>query len=162
MKVDSLTLNGRLVRFCQQVQWCSCRLQRPAGLPSKHCLTLPPPCLQCGRFHDLTMFEGDNRSCRATLLRHAQRRLGTRRRSGGQAAGTGSGDGDNAAGERASLVSRFSAGAFPTSHGIFDVCGAAMSADAPVPATGSLEAVAARAAHSSAGNTVRAFCAACM
>ena len=31
-------------------------------------------CQQCGRFHDLTSFDGDKRSCRARLQRHNARR----------------------------------------------------------------------------------------
>lgn len=31
-------------------------------------------CQQCGRFHDLTCFDGDKRSCRARLQRHNARR----------------------------------------------------------------------------------------
>ena len=39
-------------------------------------------CQQCGRFHDLTSFDGDKRSCRARLQRHNARR---RKKSAGKA-----------------------------------------------------------------------------
>ena len=47
---------------------------------SLHCIhlttynPLPSPCSQCGRFHDLKVFWGTQRSCRDSLLRHQQRR----------------------------------------------------------------------------------------
>jgi hypothetical protein len=45
-QVSSITREGKRQRFCQQ----------------------------CGRFHDLTSFDGDKRSCRARLQRHNARR----------------------------------------------------------------------------------------
>jgi hypothetical protein len=41
-------------------------------------------CQQCGRFHDLTCFDADKRSCRARLQRHNARR----RKKNGDAEGT--------------------------------------------------------------------------
>ncbi|BDA46756.1 probable squamosa promoter-binding-like protein 4 at N-terminal half [Coccomyxa sp. Obi] len=46
LKVNSIIREGKRQRFCQQ----------------------------CGRFHDLTCFDGDKRSCRARLQRHNARR----------------------------------------------------------------------------------------
>lgn len=46
LKVHSIVREGKRQRFCQQ----------------------------CGRFHDLTEFDGDKRSCRARLQRHNARR----------------------------------------------------------------------------------------
>jgi hypothetical protein len=40
-------------------------------------------CQQCGRFHDLTCFDGDKRSCRARLQRHNARRRKKPADSGG-------------------------------------------------------------------------------
>lgn len=48
-------------------------------------------CQQCGRFHDLTSFDGDKRSCRARLQRHNARRRKKCGADGAGDAGAGSG-----------------------------------------------------------------------
>lgn len=58
----------------------SCR-RPPSHLTSTPPLLFPLPCpalLQCGRFHPLDSFDGDMRSCRRQLARHAERRRAAR------------------------------------------------------------------------------------
>ena len=79
LKLHSLVRNGRRQRFCQQVG-CVQDRQRTGGMWSC-CSDSNVQCVQCGRFHDLTEFDGEKRSCRTRLQRHNARR---RKRGGGQ------------------------------------------------------------------------------
>ena len=102
MLATEVQFQGGAQRFCQQVgggwrktAWvqpammqlvryvAACTLSfcvmRHAQLPHTHANHIPPPVLQCARFHTLEEFEGSHRSCRASSARHAERRRQLRR-----------------------------------------------------------------------------------
>lgn len=72
---------GQLCRFCQQVsnaKWAAPLHSSPSLGRQRVCVgksvSNPPTPPQCGRFQELSAFDGDHRSCRDRLQRHAGRR----------------------------------------------------------------------------------------
>ncbi|KAG2442149.1 hypothetical protein HYH02_009637 [Chlamydomonas schloesseri] len=90
--------------YYQRYRTCEAHLKAPCiikdGLQQRFCQ-------QCGRFHELSEFDNNKRSCRARLHSHNQRR---RKRTEEQLANQGGGDGGGGGGHSAAAAAAAAAG----------------------------------------------------